>query len=91
MSEGEHAALQRQARIIKHLLSELVTEIPSLHENYKFFNDSFVFHDKDYLKYLSKEANEVKGLLSVYKIRFWSAKFRIMTDWAKNNDRMNKE
>ena len=70
MSEGEHAALQRQARIIKHLLSELVTEIPSLHENYKFFNDSFVFHDKDYLKYLSKEANEVKGLLSVYKIRF---------------------
>ena len=44
--------------------------IPALIKNYKFFNNSFVFNDKDYLKYLSKEFIEVKGLLSVCNISF---------------------
>lgn len=52
------------------MLSSLVVSIPALLKGFKFFNDSFVFNDKDYLKYLSKEAIEIKGLLSVYNIRF---------------------
>ena len=52
------------------MLSQLVVSIPSLLENYKFFNETFVFNDKDYLKYLSKEATELKGLLGIYGIRF---------------------
>jgi len=39
-------------------------------KSYKFFNNSFVFHDKDYLKYLSKEFAEVKSLLGACKISF---------------------
>jgi len=52
------------------VLSQLVVGIPGLLQTFKFFNDSFVFNDKDYLKYLSKETIEVKGLLNVYGIRF---------------------
>lgn len=55
---------------LKTCLSSLVVSIPALLKQYKFFNNSFVFQDKDYLKYLSKEANEVKGLLGVFNIRF---------------------
>jgi len=52
------------------VLSKLVVSIPTLLRNYKFFNNSFVFNDKDYLKYLSKEFIEIKGLLSVYNVHF---------------------
>lgn len=55
---------------LKIILSQLVLHIPTLLETFKFFNNSFVFNDKDYLKYLSKEANEVKGLLNVFNIYF---------------------
>ena len=63
--------LERKGAELKDCLSQLVVSIPALLKTYKFFNNSFVFNDKDYLKYLSKEANEVKGLLGVYNIRFW--------------------
>ena len=66
----DKAELEGRSTALKRLLSQLVVNIPSLLRQFKFFNDSFVFNDKDYLKYLSKEANEVKGLLSVYNIRF---------------------
>lgn len=62
--------LERKGAELKDCLSQLVVSIPALLKTYKFFNNSFVFNDKDYLKYLSKEANEVKGLLGVYNIRF---------------------
>ena len=62
--------LEKKGAELKECLSQLVVSIPALLKQYRFFNDSFVFNDKDYLKYLSKEANEVKGLLSVYNIRF---------------------
>lgn len=39
-------------------------------KNFKFFNNSFVFNDKDYLKYLSKEFIELKGLLTACNISF---------------------
>ena len=39
-------------------------------KDYKFFNNSFVFNDKDYLKYLGKEFGEVKNLLGVCNIPF---------------------
>ena len=62
--------LEQRSNELKSLLSQLIVSIPKLLQNFKYFNNSFVFNDKDYLKYLSKEANEVKGLLSVYQIRF---------------------
>ena len=62
--------LEKKGTELKECLSQLVVSIPALLKTYKFFNNSFVFNDKDYLKYLSKEANEVKGLLGVYNIRF---------------------
>ena len=62
--------LEQRSNELKGLLSELIVTIPHLLTTFKYFNNSFVFNDKDYLKYLSKEANEVKGLLSVYQIRF---------------------
>ena len=64
------AELEGRGFELKRLLSQLVVNISSLLRQFKFFNDSFVFNDKDYLKYLGKETNEVKGLLSVYGIRF---------------------
>ena len=62
--------LEGRSNELKSLLSQLVVNIPTLLQSFKFFNESFVFNDKDYLKYLSKEANEVKGLLGVYNIHF---------------------
>ena len=64
------AELEQRSNELKSLLSQLIVSIPKLLQTFKYFNNSFVFNDKDYLKYLSKEANEVKGLLSVYQIRF---------------------
>ena len=62
--------LQSKSTELKKVLSRLVQTIPAILKNYKFFNNSFVFNDKDYLKYLSKEFIEVKGLLSVCNISF---------------------
>ena len=62
--------LQGKSTELKKVLSRLVQTIPAILKNYKFFNNSFVFNDKDYLKYLSKEFIEVKGLLSVCNMSF---------------------
>lgn len=62
--------LEKLSMELKCILSKLILQIPNLLECFKFFNNSFVFNDKDYLKYLSKEANEVKGLLNVFNIHF---------------------
>ena len=62
--------LEKLSMELKCILSKLILQIPNLLECFNFFNNSFVFNDKDYLKYLSKEANEVKGLLNVFNIHF---------------------
>jgi len=69
-ADDDYVDLQGKSTELKGLMSRLVMSIPSLLKNYKFFNNSFVFNDKDYLKYLSKEFIEVKGLLSVCNISF---------------------
>ena len=69
-ADDGYMELQSKGSELKKVLSRLVMTIPSMLKNYKFFNNSFVFNDKDYLKYLSKEFIEVKGLLSVCNISF---------------------
>lgn len=64
------AELAELSASLKALISSLVVAIPSLLHNFKFFNNSFVYCDRDYLKYLSKETNELKALLSTYEIPF---------------------
>ena len=70
LSDDDQSELQSKAKEVKKVLSQLVQSIPSLLKSYKFFNNSFVFNDKDYMKYLAKEFIEIKGLLSVYNIHF---------------------
>lgn len=69
-ADDEYIDLQIKSSELRKVLQNLVMTIPALIKNYKFFNNSFVFNDKDYLKYLSKEFIEVKGLLSVCNISF---------------------
>ena len=69
-ADDGYLELQGKSTELKKVLSRLVQTIPAILKNYKFFNNSFVFNDKDYLKYLSKEFIEVKGLLSVCNISF---------------------
>ena len=70
LDKDTQVMLEAKSAELKDLLSQIVVQIPMLLQNFKFFNNSFVFNDKDYLKYLSKEATEIKGLLSVYNIHF---------------------
>ena len=70
VDEKAKSELEEKSKEVKSLLSQLIISIPALLQGFKFFNESFVFNDKDYLKYLSKETIEIKGLLSVYNIRF---------------------
>ena len=72
LDKDTQVMLEAKSAELKDLLSQIVVQIPMLLQNFKFFNNSFVFNDKDYLKYLSKEATEIKGLLSVYNIHFWT-------------------
>ena len=51
-------------------ISLLVYNVQTLLGQFKFFNQSFVLDDKDYLKYLSKETNELKGLFNQLDIPF---------------------
>ena len=69
-ADDGYLELQGKSTELKKVLSRLVQTIPAILKNYKFFNNSFVFNDKDYLKYLSKEFIEVKGLLSVCNMSF---------------------
>ena len=53
-----------RAATLKMNISLLVYNVQTLLGQFKFFNQSFVLDDKDYLKYLSKETNALKGLFN---------------------------
>jgi len=54
----------------------MVYSIRNLLGTYKFFNDSFVFNDRDYLKFVASEMQEVKALLAAHSISLnWLNKF----------------
>lgn len=59
-----------RAATLKMNISLLVYNVQTLLGQFKFFNQSFVLDDKDYLKYLSKETNELKGLFNQLDIPF---------------------
>ena len=59
-----------RAASLKMNISLLVYNVQTLLGQFKFFNQSFVLDDKDYLKYLSKETNELKGLFNQLDIPF---------------------
>lgn len=46
----------------------MVFSIRQLLQTYKFFNNSFVVNDRDYLKFVANEMSELKGLFSVYEV-----------------------
>jgi hypothetical protein len=46
----------------------MVYSIRNLLGTYKFFNDSFVFNDRDYLKFVASEMQEIKALLAAHTI-----------------------
>ena len=70
MSHDETQELTLRAATLKMNISLLVYNIQTMLGQFKFFNQSFVLDDKDYLKYLSKETNELQGLFNQLRIPF---------------------
>ena len=62
--------LQQDASRMKSLVVQMVYSIRNLLGTYKFFNESFVFNDRDYLKYVASEMQEIKSLMVARSISF---------------------
>jgi len=60
--------LTSQAQRLRNLVVQLVYSIRQLLGAYKFFNESFVFADKDYLKYVANEMTDLQALFGLYKV-----------------------
>ena len=61
--------LEKESKLIRTTVIELLTKIKNLHESHKFFSKPFVLQDKDYLKYISKEMTELRGLFFVFNVQ----------------------
>jgi hypothetical protein len=64
----EQTRLQQEASGIKSLVVQMVHSIRNLLTTYKFFNNSFVFNDRDYLKFVASEMQELKSLFSQHTV-----------------------
>ena len=67
--DNRRLILEKESKLIKTTVLDLLCKIKNLHENHKFFSKPFVLQDKDYLKYISKEMTELRGLFSVFKVQ----------------------
>ena len=61
--------LNRESQRLSQLVQVLVQQISQLLANYKFFSFTFIISDREYLKFISKEMYEIKGLLAIYGVK----------------------
>jgi len=60
--------MEADAEKFMSLVLTLVQSINKLLATYKYFNNSFVLNDKDFMKYLAKEMRELKGLFGAFGV-----------------------
>lgn len=60
ITEQGKESLRCEAVRLKNLVVQLVYSIRQLLHSYKFYNESFMFNDRDYLKHVANEMKEIK-------------------------------
>ena len=65
---SEFNDIKQSSNLLFDLGHELITKVQALKSVHKQFKAPFIFKKKDYVNYVKSEMNEVKKLISIFKV-----------------------